>query len=36
VTAARTARFAIGIGLAMRMTQWLDQPAAAFIRAAKA
>lgn len=35
LTGLRTARFATGIVLAMRITQWLDQPSAAFIRAAK-
>jgi hypothetical protein len=35
LTGLRTARFATSMTLAMRITQWVDQPAAAFIRAAK-
>jgi hypothetical protein len=35
LTGIRTARFAIGMNLAMRIVQWLEQPAAAFIYAAK-
>jgi hypothetical protein len=35
LTGLRTARFATNMTLAMRITQWVDQPAAAFIRAAK-
>jgi hypothetical protein len=35
ITGLRTARYATGMALAMRITQWLDQPAATFIRAAK-
>ncbi|HVV75079.1 MAG TPA: hypothetical protein VHC43_03510 [Mycobacteriales bacterium] len=35
LTGLRTARYATGIVLAMRITQWLDRPAADFIRAAK-
>jgi hypothetical protein len=31
----RTARFAIGMGLMMRIVQWLGQPAAAYIYAAR-
>jgi hypothetical protein len=35
LTGLRTARYATGIDLAMRIAQWLDRPAADFIRAAK-
>ncbi len=35
LTGLRTAKFATGMTLAMRITQWLDQPAADFIYAAK-
>ncbi len=31
----RTARFAIGMRLAMRITQWLARPASAFVYAAE-
>jgi len=31
LTGLRTARFATGIGAAMRMTAWLERPAAAFV-----
>jgi len=31
----RTARYAIGMTLAMRITQWLERPASAFVYAAK-
>jgi len=34
VSGLRTVRYAIGMRLAMRIVQWLDQPAAAFIHAA--
>ena len=34
VSGLRTVRYAIGMRLAMRIVQWLDQPAAAFIYAA--
>jgi hypothetical protein len=34
LTGLRTARFATNMALAMRITQWLDRPAADFIRAA--
>ncbi len=34
LTGLRTAKFATGMTLAMRITQWLDRPAAAFIDAA--
>jgi hypothetical protein len=35
LTGLRTARYATNMTLAMRITQWVDQPAAAFVRAAK-
>ena len=35
LTGLRTARFATGIGLAMRITQWVDRPAADFIYRAR-
>jgi hypothetical protein len=35
LTGLRTARFATGIGLAMRIVQWLERPAADFIYAAR-
>ena len=35
LTGIRTARFAIGMKLAMRIVQWLDCPASAFVYAAK-
>jgi hypothetical protein len=35
LTGIRTARFAIGMKLAMRIVEWLERPAAAFIYAAK-
>jgi hypothetical protein len=35
LTGLRTAKYATGIKLAMRITQWLDRPAADFIYAAK-
>jgi transcriptional regulator with XRE-family HTH domain len=35
LTGIRTARFAIGMRLAMQIVQWLDRPAATFIYAAK-
>lgn len=35
VSGLRTARFATGMGLAMRIVQWLEQPAADFIYAAR-
>jgi len=35
LTGIRTARFAIGMRLAMRIVQWLDRPASAFINAAE-
>jgi hypothetical protein len=35
LTGIRTARYAIGMQLALRITQWLEQPAAAFVYAAK-
>jgi hypothetical protein len=35
LTALRTAKFATGMRLAMRITPWLEQPAANFVRAAK-
>jgi hypothetical protein len=35
LTGIKTARFAIGMKLAMRITQWLGQPANTFIYAAK-
>lgn len=35
LTGIRTARFAIGMKLAMRIVRWLERPAAAFIYAAK-
>lgn len=35
LTGLRTARYATNMNLAMRISQWLDQPAAAFIRAAR-
>ena len=35
LTGLRTARFATGMDLAMRIVQWLDRPAADFIYAAK-
>jgi hypothetical protein len=31
LTGIRTARYAIGMRLMMRIVQWLDQPAVAFI-----
>ena len=34
VQGLRTVRYAIGMRLAMRIVQWLEQPAAAFIYAA--
>jgi hypothetical protein len=34
VQGLRTVRYAIGMRLAMRMVQWLERPAAAFIYAA--
>jgi len=34
LTGIRTARYAIGMRLAMRIAQWLEQPASAFIYAA--
>ena len=34
VSGLRTVRYASGMRLAMRIVQWLDQPAAAFIYAA--
>jgi hypothetical protein len=35
LTGLKTARFATNMALAMRITQWVDEPAATFIRAAK-
>jgi hypothetical protein len=35
LTGIRTARYAIGMRLAMSIVQWLDQPARAFIYAAE-
>lgn len=35
LTGLRTAKFATGMTLAMRITQWLDRPAADFVYAAK-
>jgi hypothetical protein len=35
LTGLRTAKFATGMSLAMRITQWLDRPAADFVYAAK-
>jgi hypothetical protein len=35
LTGIRTARYAIGMKLAMRIVQWLEQPASAFIYAAE-
>jgi hypothetical protein len=35
LTGLKTARFATGMRLAMRITQWLEQPAALFIHAAR-
>jgi hypothetical protein len=35
LTGLKTARFATGMRLAMRITQWLEQPAAHFIHAAR-
>jgi len=35
LTGLRTARYAIGMKLMMRIVQWLDQPAAAFIYSAE-
>jgi hypothetical protein len=35
LTGLRTARFAIGMRLAMRITQWLERPAADFVYAAR-
>jgi hypothetical protein len=35
LTGLRTARFATGMGTAMRVTAWLDRPAADFIHAAQ-
>jgi len=35
LTGIRTARFAIGMALAMRIVRWLDRPASAFVYAAE-
>jgi hypothetical protein len=35
LTGIRTARFAIGMRLAMRIVQWLDRPASTFVYAGK-
>ena len=35
LTGIRTARFAVGMVLMMRIVQWLEQPAAAFVYAAR-
>lgn len=35
LTGIQTARFATGMCLAMRITQWLGRPAADFVRAAR-
>jgi hypothetical protein len=35
LTRLRTAKFATGMDLAMRIVQWLDQPAASFVYPAK-
>jgi hypothetical protein len=35
LTGIKTARFAIGMRLAMKIVQWLERPAASFIDAAR-
>jgi hypothetical protein len=35
LTGIKTARFAVGMRLAMRITQWLARPAAEFVYAAR-
>jgi plasmid maintenance system antidote protein VapI len=35
LTALRTAKFATGMDLAMRIVQWLDRPAAGFVYSAR-
>ena len=35
LTGIRTARYAIGMKLAMRIVQWLERPASAFVYAAE-